>query len=133
MLNKPKIGQPCNGCGICCRLQVCRNGAYILGLVKELGDTVPGPCPALWKNTDGSFSCGIVKQPKRFIRGSKYRDEVLGREFSILIGSGIGCDEIGYDEDPEEARKLDELYESTIADSEKMQRMEKAMKIIHGL
>ena len=45
-LDKPKVGQPCNGCGLCCQIQVCRNGAYILGLVDELGgnSTRPLPC-----------------------------------------------------------------------------------------
>ncbi len=39
-MEKPKIGEPCNGCGICCRTRVCYNGAYIQRLVKELGETV---------------------------------------------------------------------------------------------
>lgn len=132
-LPKPKIGDPCNGCGLCCMISVCRNGAYVQGLVKTLGDTVKGPCPALVNNHDGSYSCGIVLNPKRYIRKSKYREEVLSREFAKLIGAGSGCDEIGYDEDPEEDEKLEEMYYSTLNDKASMAELKNAIRIIHGI
>lgn len=133
MLEKPKIGHACNGCGLCCRIQICRNGAFVQGLVRKLGDTVPGPCPALVANANGTFACGIVLDPKKYIRKSKYRPEVLAREFSKLIGAGTGCDEIGYDDDPEEEKKLDELYDRAVNDPEKMAQIKNAMRIIHGI
>lgn len=132
-LPKPKIGQACNGCGLCCMLQVCRNGAYVLGLVKTLGETVKGPCPALVANNDGSYSCGVVLNPKKYIPKSKYREEVLRREFANLIGAGTGCDEIGYDDDPEEERKLDELYHAAVNDKENIKRVKNSLRIVHGM
>ena len=59
MINKPKIGEKCNGCGICCRNQVCMNGAYVLKLVDTLGETVKRPCPAIVENKDGSISVAV--------------------------------------------------------------------------
>ena len=55
---KPDLFQPCNGCGLCCMAQVCLNGAYVLKLVDRLGDTVPGPCPAI-VFVNGKVLCDI--------------------------------------------------------------------------
>lgn len=133
ILHKPKIGEKCNGCGLCCMIQVCRNGAYVQGLVKQLGETIAGPCPALIDERDGTFSCEIVLNPKKYFKRSKYREDVLCREFALLIGAGTGCDEIGYDEDPEEERKLELEYQNTLNDVEKMNRYREAVRIIHNI
>lgn len=94
-LPKPKIGEPCNGCGLCCHIQICNTGAFLLKKVKYLGEkTIKGKCPALLSNDDGSFSCGLIKTPSRFIR-SKYRPEVISKTVAQLVGSGTGCDELG--------------------------------------
>ena len=50
-----------------------------------------------------------------------------------MIGAGNGCDEIGYDEDPEEDSKLKEMYEGFLEDEELMAKYQRAMKIVHGL
>lgn len=132
-LEKPKIGQPCNGCGLCCMIQVCRNGALVQGLIKHPhDDPVEGPCPALVTNSDGSYSCGVVKDPKKYIRKSPYREDVLRREFSLLIGAGTGCDDIGYDTDPQEVKKLDDLHRADTSDPERMERIKMALKIVHN-
>lgn len=41
MIEKPKFGSPCNGCGLCCKMEVCAIGKGVFG-----ADT-PAPCPAL--------------------------------------------------------------------------------------
>lgn len=76
-LDKPPIGAPCNGCGICCKIVVCMNGAFVQGLVNTFGDTVPGPCPALVKRVDGSHSCGIVMNPKKYLKHRPYPADVM--------------------------------------------------------
>lgn len=114
-------------------IQICRNGAYVQGLVESLGDTSPGPCPALVDNDNGSFSCGIVLNPKKYFRKSKYRPEVLSREFGRLIGAGTGCDEIGCDNNPDEEEKLLEFSDAYQADQEKMKHYKNAIRIIHGI
>lgn len=132
-LPKPKIGEACNGCGLCCMIQVCRNGAFVQGLVKTLGDTIAGPCPALVDNKNGTYSCGVVVNPQKYFKKSKYRPEVLSREFAKLIGAGQGCDEIGYDEDPEEDEKLHHMYETSLKDPDTIKMYKNALRIIHGV
>ena len=132
-MNKPKIGQPCNGCGKCCRIQVCRNGAYALRLVRNIGDTVEGPCPAMIENEDGSVSCGIVINPKKYIKGNKYPADVLSRNFAKLIGAEMGCDELCDEEDEEEERKLDEMEQKLSTDEEFIRKVKVALKVVHGI
>ena len=132
MITKPKIGEPCNHCGLCCLSQVCRNGAYVLGLVSSLGDTVPGPCPAVVKQSDGTYVCGIVLNPNKYIQGKTYPAKVKAHSCAFLIGAGTGCDELLEDDTPEEERKLDSLAEKLPQDPEWRQKAERAMKVIHG-
>lgn len=40
-IEKPKFGAPCNGCGFCCRNEVCGLGKAVLG------DDTPAPCPLM--------------------------------------------------------------------------------------
>lgn len=118
-LPKPKIGEPCNGCGICCERQLCNTGAFLLRKTKMFGEkTITGRCPALVTRFDGSYACGFILSPTRFIK-SKYRPEVISRHVAVLIGAGSGCDEIGDDEGNEiEEKKLDDMIEATKADPE---------------
>lgn len=132
MIDKPKIGEPCNGCGLCCRIQVCRNGAYLQGLVRTLGDTVAGPCPALTTKEDGTQACGIVLNAKKYIRKSKYREDVLRRSFMVLIGAGDGCDEPGEDPTPEEDAALDAHIEKIKNEPGFLKKVTEAMRIIHN-
>lgn len=77
------------------------------------------------------FSCGLIVAPKLFIR-SKYRDEVISRTVATLVGSGIGCDEIGYDEDdPIENMKLTGMIESVKNDNAHRERVTKAYELLH--
>lgn len=133
MIEKPKIGEPCNYCGLCCQIQVCKNGAYVQKLVSSLGETVPGPCPALVEKHDGTYRCGIVENPNKYIKGSKYPAKVLSKHFANLIGAGAGCDEIGYDEDPEEEIKLDNMVEVLAQDENWIKKTKQSLKIIHGI
>lgn len=131
-LDKPKIGEPCNGCGICCMLHICNTGAFLLKKVKYFGEKqLKGPCPALIDNKDGTFSCGFVVSPGRFIR-SKYRPEVISRTVITLIGAGTGCDEIGYDEDdPVENAKLEHFIQEAKSNSDWREKATKAVELLH--
>ena len=133
MIEKPKIGEACNGCGVCCKIQVCMNGAFVQGLVRKLGETVKGPCPALVAKMDGTFSCGIIENPNRFIKGSKYPAAVLSKHFAFVIGAGTGCDELGEEQNEAEEMKLDKMIEQTKNDPEWRRRAQLAIKVIHGL
>lgn len=95
-LAKPVFGMPCNGCGLCCRTVVCQ-----LGL--ELGDRKN--CKALVLKQDGSFSCGLVLDPYRFLpedRLSAWKtidgfqagagEQALKDYHAQVLGAGRGCD-----------------------------------------
>lgn len=130
---KPKIGEPCNGCGVCCQTQVCRNGAFVLGLVKNIGDTVRGECPAIVKKHDGTIACGIVLYPVKYLGKSKYRPEVQSKYFAFLIGSGNGCDELGDEPTVGEEIKLDEMLEKILASENFKKTADMAFKVIYGI
>jgi hypothetical protein len=132
-LKKPKIGEKCNGCGICCVAQVCRNGAYLLGLVDNLGETISGPCPAIARKPNGEIRCGVVLNPNKYIRGNKYPARVLSKHFASLIGVGTGCDELLPDDTPEEEEGLLKIIEALTNDSEWIKKGKSSIKIIHGL
>lgn len=104
-LNHPGIGNPCNGCGLCCKAVVCSTGSFTLGLVKEFGERAEGPCPALKSMDDGSLACGLVLRPKDYQSGPAHD---LRKAVKVLIGSGLGCDE--YDpNDPLSDQKLKDM------------------------
>lgn len=51
---KPEVGSPCNGCGLCCHVQVCMIGQYVYDL-----PPTAAPCPAI-RYIDGQVRCGVV-------------------------------------------------------------------------
>lgn len=83
-LPKPRFGLPCNGCGQCCQRATCPLGAI------TLRRSLAGPCPALLKEGEG-FACGLVKDPRRFIR-IPVSVKVWRRAVLPLLGAGLGCD-----------------------------------------
>ncbi|MBI3446272.1 MAG: hypothetical protein HY055_13170 [Magnetospirillum sp.] len=72
---KPEFGAPCNGCGVCCALELCPLGILRFG-------RIAGPCPAL--DWDGErYVCGLLL---RRTRGWSRR--LVAR----WIAAGKGCD-----------------------------------------
>lgn len=86
MLEKPAYGTPCNGCGQCCRTQLCPLGAGMFG-------TWSGPCPALQKE-GSSYRCGLVVTPEAFapIRCAVHGAKALRDAAVFLTGADLGCD-----------------------------------------
>jgi len=74
--NKPPHGSPCTRCGACCMATPCP-------LSQHLFKIQSGPCPALMKEADGTYTCGVVKEVE---------DDELRHAALLLIGSGLGCD-----------------------------------------
>ncbi len=132
-LPKPPIGHACNGCGICCKTVVCYNGAFVQKLVSQLGETVPGPCPALTQRKDGSYACGIVLTPNKYLKHRPYPEEVLRRNFKILIGADTGCDELCNNEDAAEELKLMQIIEEIKNEPEWNRKVKIALKVVHGI
>lgn len=90
--DKPRTGDPCNGCGWCCVTEPCDLS------VKYLGATA-GPCPAL-EIEGGRTWCGMVRRPLYHLREVAGVPEVytaanehVGAMFArVLGGVGGACD-----------------------------------------
>lgn len=81
VLKKPKEGQPCNGCGLCCMLEVCAIGARVYG------EDQPAPCPGLQAEA-GRFWCGVVQAEEKAFLGGAVSDHRIAE----MLGIGRGCD-----------------------------------------
>ncbi len=52
--DKPRYGTPCNGCGVCCSLEICLVGKMVF-------QGSQAPCPALKISNDGTRTfCNLV-------------------------------------------------------------------------
>jgi hypothetical protein len=87
---KSKHGQPCNRCGLCCRVSLCDLAAAFFRKPRE----APGPCPALRTNPDGQAACGLVAAPQDFYPNAAqlYGKTEMDRAAAFLINQGNGCD-----------------------------------------
>lgn len=80
---KPKFGEPCNGCGFCCAAELCPLAIEFIGD----GD---GPRPALEFN-QGRFLCGLLTNASRYSNKiPPMIDAAVAAILSPLFGSG--CD-----------------------------------------
>lgn len=80
-LAKPPVGDPCNGCGLCCLSSVCDFGRLLLPEPVARDDR----CPALDEDA-GRFWCGLVRRPEDFGLESWQAAFVGG-----MLGIGMGC------------------------------------------
>jgi len=94
MIQKPSHGSPCNGCGACCRQELCPLGAGIFR-------TWEGPCPALIPE-GAHFACGLIRNPQEYapVRAAMHGTESLREAARYLVGAGVGCDTLGDGETP---------------------------------
>lgn len=85
--DKPALGQPCNGCGVCCALETCP--AARLRFLEAAG-----PCPALeWSAAAGRYHCGLLLRPGHYLGWLPGAAEALAaRLFARWIAAGQGCD-----------------------------------------
>ena len=84
---KPALGEPCNGCGVCCLLQPCPVGMLI-------SRRTQGACSALrWQAADRRYVCGLVAQPEIVLRWlPRPAARLVGRFARRLVSAGSGCD-----------------------------------------
>lgn len=84
---KPRCGQPCNGCGVCCALEPCPVALVFLLQRK-------GRCRALlWDERESRYVCGMVRQPDSYSRLiPKSFGKSMGMFFASRIAAGKGCD-----------------------------------------
>ena len=85
IFEKPRLGEPCNGCGMCCRMVPCE-------LAREmLGAPIGKPCPAL-ESEDGRYWCGLVRDPVRWLGIPEWGKEYTADMIATALGVGRGCD-----------------------------------------
>ena len=94
---KPRHGQPCNSCGLCCVATLCPLGRSVF-------NRTTGPCPAL-SYKDGRSQCGLIVQPMTFarVRALTHGVAKVAAAAVLLIGAGLGCDARFNGEQPDEA------------------------------
>lgn len=129
MIEKPPIGAPCNGCGLCCQIQVCSCGSYLLGLVERYGERAAGPCPVLTPKGDG-FACGLILRPKDLIQSDRGVTS-LREAVSILIGADAGCDEAGDEPEATAGPKIERLMQDYI-ERIGVERVQAAARLVYG-
>lgn len=83
VLNKPTFGDPCNGCGYCCAMELC-------DVAEEYFPGASVPCPAL-EYHDGVFRCGLVVRPSHHLGMRFNGDKILSPLFLRAIAAGQGC------------------------------------------
>ena len=87
---KPKFREPCNGCGVCCALELCDVAALMFA-------GAAAPCPALeWE--DGRAWCGMIRHPLRHLMANFAGDDAtVGELFALAMPIGQGC---GMEDEP---------------------------------
>ncbi|MHD0645023.1 hypothetical protein ACYPKM_05310 [Pseudomonas aeruginosa] len=118
-LDKPKFGQPCNNCGLCCLVHVCDLG-------QALGDKEV--CKALMTIEGGGYVCGLVEAPYQFLPDEvtaafKAMDELEpGEDIGLkqlqsihaeALGAGRGCDTVEIEQLDEEDQRVVAAFRST--------------------
>lgn len=75
---KPPAKQPCNHCGWCCAMEICKIGEHALSLVNK---QATAPCPFIAQTGQAEFKCSII------IAEQKAGD----RDLADTLGIGKGC------------------------------------------
>lgn len=74
---KPALGEPCNGCGVCCLAEPCPVGILVSAKLQ-------GACRALaWSDEAARYHCSLLTRP-----GLRWLRPLLRR----WIAAGSGCD-----------------------------------------
>ena len=85
--SKPRIGAPCNGCGVCCAVAPCPLGVLV-------SRRTHGRCDALgWSEPDGRYRCRLVSEPEAHLPAVLQRvAPLVARVARRSISAGTGCD-----------------------------------------
>lgn len=93
-LPKPRAGQPCNSCGLCCLREQCPISIELFG--------ESSVCPALNASGD-KLLCGLVTDGASYANVPPHWNEDISGAFALMLGAGEGCDSGDLDETEDEA------------------------------
>jgi len=82
-LPKPKYGAPCNGCGLCCKLEICDIGVEALEAMDDWSTVAP--CPFLVE-LDGAHRCKIILLEARNLKSLPSAEPLIAK--SLMVGWG---------------------------------------------
>jgi hypothetical protein len=84
---KPALGEPCNGCGVCCAWQPCPLGVLV-------SRRRHGACAALqWQPHDGQYRCAMVSGARSLWPAlPRWAERGLQHLARRWIAAGQGCD-----------------------------------------
>ena len=84
---KPALGQPCNGCGLCCLAEPCPLGIWA-------SRRRSGPCAALcWDTGQGRYLCGVLADATQAAATQGgWRRRLWLALVRRWIAAGQGCD-----------------------------------------
>ena len=84
---KPRLGEPCNGCGVCCLAEPCPLGVLV-------SRRRHGACSALrWDEDLALYRCGMVSAPRTVLgRRWQFLAPLIQRLARRWISAGSGCD-----------------------------------------
>ena len=81
VLPMPAYGEPCNGCGYCCREELCELALKVFE--KSKLKPVDPPCPFLIER-DGRTWCGVIEEAAK-------ENIAFGAHLAWRLGIGAGC------------------------------------------
>lgn len=112
----PGHGKPCNGCGICCRAELCPVGMAVFTPTVPAPSHVPGPCPALEREGE-RFRCGLVNNPAKYApaRAKLHSVDELRSAALLLLGQE-GCD-MQVDDGTADLAYLERMHNPSILES----------------
>jgi hypothetical protein len=86
-LPKPRFREPCNGCGLCCRLEICGEGETALAALGIYDGPGAGPPCVFLVEREGLYRCRLV------LTEAANLDKLPSREPRIAksLGIGWGC------------------------------------------
>lgn len=91
VIQKPAFGEPCNRCGWCCKEEAC-------DLARMVGLPTTAPCAALEVESDGRFSCGLLKHASKFVcptwtADDRAQADAFWRQLLSPLWTGSCCSE----------------------------------------
>ncbi len=82
---KPRFGEPCNGCGFCCQAVAC-------DLSRDYLHSTAAPCIALEWDGVSAYRCGLVTRPAHYLGMPEWGNGILAGPISKILAIGRGCD-----------------------------------------